>query len=197
MFDSPLRITPLGPSRDEARLDDFLWRGERADFAVWLDRGGDKLVVRSRTRRGPDGVLSRLRVRSIVEDDAPRELDRTTFELHPNRFVERVSASVDAPARSIELPATLARGAAITPEGEASQTITLLYVGPVKLEVAGVEAERTAALLRLGGASGWDQWMVEGVGEVSLGPAGQLPHRWLVAWRAGDHSDLLFAAPRG
>ena len=34
--------------------------------------------------------------------------------------------------------------------------------------------------------------MVEGVGEVSLGPIGEPPHRWLVGWRGGD--DRLFAA---
>ena len=197
MLDSPLRVEPLGPSLGEARLDTFVWGGVRADLAVWLDRSGDKIVVRSRVRQEADGVRRRVRVRSVIEDDVPVELDRTVFELHPDRFVELPPAEVDGAARSIELPAVLRRDQPVRPLGEDSQTVTLRFAGRARLRVGGIEAERDALLLRLGDEDGgWDQWMVAGVGEVSLGPANQAPHRWLVAWKAGDNSDLLFAAPR-
>jgi|GEM_PF-6870558 len=195
MFDAPLTVTPLSASWPSARLDAFVWGGARADFAVWISPQQERWVVRSRVRRGPDGVLRRLRVRSVVENDAPREIDRSTFELHDDRFVELATDGTSAP---LVLPATLLRDEPATPDPDRPETVRMRFAGPVRLEVAGVVAERNALLLRLGTPSdGWDQWMVQGVGEVTLGPADADPHRWLVAWRAGDQSDLLFAAPRG
>jgi len=193
----PLRCTPLGPSGPRARLDAFVWRGARADLGIWTDRAGERFMVRSRVRRESDGVLRRLRVRSIVEPDAPRELDRTTFELHDDRFIELVPPLADAPARQLVLPAVLERDTPVHPEAVAGATVTLRYVGPTALELDGMRAERMALLLRLDGATPMDQWMVEGVGEVALGPADGPARRWLAAWRAGDSSDLLFATPRG
>lgn len=194
----PMRVTPLSPSADRARLDAYLWAGERADMGIWFERSGDKMMVRSRVRIGPDGVRRRLRVRSHLGEDAPRELDRTTFELHADRFVELPPLAADGEQRRLELPAELTRDAPCTPDSGSSMQVTLLFAGTARLEVAGVEAERRAVLLRLGEpGAGWDQWMVEGIGEVAIGPAGEPPQRWLVAWRAGDQSDLLFASPRG
>jgi len=194
----PMKVTPLSGSADRARLDAYLWSGERADMGIWFDRAGVKVMVRSRVRVGQDGVRRRLRVRSHLGDGSPTELDRTTFELHPERFVELPPPTAAGVQRRLELDAELVREVPCTPESGSALQVTLLFVGRVRLEVAGVQAERRGLLLRLGEpGAGWDQWMVEGVGEVAIGPAGEPPHRWLVAWRAGDQSDLLFASPRG
>lgn len=193
----PLRCTPLARSEDEARLDAFVWRGARADLGIWTNREGERFMVRSRVRRDRDGVLRRLRVRSIVEPEAPRELDRTTFELHEERFVELVPATADQPPRQLVLPAVLQRDVPVRPEAVAGATVTLRYVGLAALDLDGMRAERRALLLRLDGATPMEQWLVEGVGEVALGPVDGPPRRWLAAWRAGDSSDLLFATPRG
>jgi hypothetical protein len=193
----PLRVTPLSPSGPTARLDEFVWGGERADLGVWEDRDGARILVRSRVRRDADGVRRRVRVRSHLGSETHRELDRVTFELHPDRFVELAPVR-DGGTRRLELPARLDRDRAVLPDPSEPTTVTLRYVGTVRLELAGVCTEREALLLRLGDdRGGWDQWMVRGVGEVALGPADAAPHRWLSAWRAGDQSDLLFASPRG
>lgn len=177
-----LACEPLASSGERARIDAFLWPGERADAAVWEDRSGQRILVRSRVR-AVDGQRRRLRVRT--ESASGRELDRTWFVLGEDHFVERQADG------DLALPAELLRGTPVRPRPESALTVHLEYVGPARLSLGTQTEERRALLLRLGG---WEQWMVEGVGEVSLGPVGEPPHRWLVGWRGGD--DRLFAAAR-
>lgn len=173
-----LRCEPLGPSEEQARLEAFLWPGERADAAVWEDRSGQRILVRSRVRE-VEGQRQRLRVRT--ESESGRELDRTWFVLDDDRFVERQADG------DLELPAELRRGEPVRPRSKSQLAVHLEFVGPTRLSLGARTERRRALLLRLGG---WEQWMVEGVGEVSLGPIGEPPHRWLVGWRGGE--DRLF-----
>ena len=186
-----LHCVPLQPSEPSARLDAFLSSGARADLALWMDRQGETTLVRSRVRT-EGGERTRTRVRSTVHDEAPRELDRVEFLLGVDVFVERTPDGLE-----LTLPAVLHRNVPVRPRKDDPRTVTLRYAGLARLTLGAWIVERRAILLRLGeGEGAWDQWMVEGVGEVALGPADRPPDRWLVAWRAGDHGDTLFAAPR-
>lgn len=194
-----LRVIPLGSERSTARLDAFLYVGEKADRAIWLDRDGERFAVRSHVRARDDGVRIRTRVRSVESGTGWRAVDRQVFELRADRFVElptRASAgSFDVP---LVLPAVLTVGEAHRPHPSDPRTVTLMYVGAARLALPAANVCRDAIALRLAGLDGvaWDQWLVEGVGEVALGPADEAAQRWLVGWRSGDGDDALFVDGR-
>ena len=182
-----LRVTRAGPSRSSARLDAYVYRGSTPDRGIWRTRQGELLAARSAVRPDPDGVLLRTRTRSIRTATGWRILDRQEFELGGETFVERAHApGQDA----VVLPAELERG--VEHRTGPLHRVALLHVGPSLLTFGAVAHERDAIQLRLiAGDDAWDQWLVAGVGEVSLGRVGALPERWLVGWRGGGAALLL------
>ncbi len=190
---TPLVVTPLAPCGTSARLDAFVYEGEEPDRAIWLDRDGERFAVRSKVGH-KDGVRVRTRVRSVRDGTGWRPVDRQIFELHEDRFVELPSGDKPGFDVPLVLPAELRVGEPHRPHPTDLRTVTLRYVGPVRLTLGGLTDERVGIALRLEGPDQdpWEQWLVEGVGEVALGPAEHEPHRWLVGWR-GSGSKALFS----
>jgi hypothetical protein len=176
----PLRIEPLGPSEDTARLADYLWPGEQPDRALWRCADGDRWRVTSRIEP-IDGVEVRTVVQSSLRGDGGAT-DRLTFHLTPDRFVE---LDPDGGVR-IALPGVLERGVEHPFGGGA---VHLAHAGPVRL-LLGERTHRVAAIAltaRVGDAT-HVQWLGRGVGELLIGPVGGPPLRWLVGWRGGDRA---------
>jgi hypothetical protein len=188
---TPLRVIPVGGSDTSARLDAFFYAGEQPDRSLWFGKGGEYFKVRSKVARR-SGVRVRTRIRSVWTGKGWRKLDQQLFELHEDRFVELPLAEhgFDGP---LVLPAELRVGEPHRPHPTDPRTVTLRYVGPIRLVLGSQVEERIGMALQLAGPGGapWEQWLVEGVGEVALGPADQAPHRWLVGWR-GDGMEALF-----
>ncbi len=193
---TPLCVSAVAPSGTSARLDSFVYADEKPDRAIWFDTNGDRFAVRSHVVL-KDGVRVRTRVRSVRSGTAWRPVDRQVFELHPERFVELPTGTgLEAP---LVLPAELQVGESHRPHPTDPRTVTLRHVGAVRLVLGDLVEERIGIALRLSGLDSdpWEQWLVEGIGEVALGPADQSPRRWLVGWRSGDGREALFTDQRG
>lgn len=175
----PLPIAPAGPSERHARLADHVWRGAGWDLALHLAADGTGRVARSRTQgetrelwhhRWPGGAA----------------LDRTLFTVDETTFVEadrrRTRGGPNLHEAPIVLPARLTVGEPVAAGGG---TVTLLHAGPVR---AGGVAARGVCLEARQGGEVRHQWLLEGVGEVALGPPSGAWDRWLVRWTGGGRS---------
>jgi hypothetical protein len=192
-----LEITARGPSRREARLDEFVYRGPGSGDACFALANGDRWVIRSTARAAPGGLEREVR-QWLVLGDSLRPLDRTVFTCDPAHFVEKVRQRTEngpnLHPRPIALPATWSTGTVVEPMGPGAGRVALVYVGPAHLRLGGTQLVHDALLIEatVGGVRRW-QWLAKDVGEVA--PAEAPFERWLVGWTSPEHT-LFQAVPR-
>lgn len=187
-------VHPLGPCAEAVRLADFVWPGPGCDRALH-HRSGAPPVVCTSWCEPVGGATRRVLRQAEVTGDGLRALDETWFELDAAGFAEvarfRSRGGPNLHPRPIPSPAVLAVGQAHAPWPGQPFTVTAAWCGPVVLELGGRRAEvRAASLVAEEPRGRRVQWLVEGAGEVWLGPEGGAPERWLVGWR-GAHRELL------
>jgi len=166
-----LRIESLGATRDRARLEDFVWRGDGSDRGIWHHASGEQWEVVT-TFAEAQGRGRRSVVQRTLRSDPPRIIDRLVFTFEPDRFTEQ-----DASGRlRVELPAELRLGRRTGPG------VTLSWAGPVRLQLDESTVELDAIALDFASTR---QWLGRGVGELWIGTVGGEPSRWLAQWTGG------------
>ena len=188
---SVLQITPRQRSEGEARLSDFLFRGEGHDFAVHQREDGSRILVRSLWCDG-----HRQLDRYFLGPSGPRALDRLEFEIDDVHFAEvgsyRSRLGPNLHQRPIVLPA-VPRLDVWNPVLVGAR-VRLAYAGMADLRLGSRRLEwKVLRLVVQQGDEEREQWLAHGIGEISLGRPDAAPEQWLTAWSGGGRS--LLAEP--
>lgn len=189
-----LRITPLGPSAERAALAEYLPAAPGWTWGLWALAGGDRWLTRSCWE-----VPGRRRLeQALLRPGGLVALDHTLFTLDAQELAEHARyhrrGGPNLHPRPIVLPATLGLGERHHPLG-GEAWVALAFCGVARLALG--ERAQEAWVLALEAAQGPHrqvQWMLAGVGELALGPAGGAPQRWLVA-ATGPGGALLGGVP--
>ncbi len=157
---------------DEDAVDLVLLLGGDLD-TTWQRVGEPSVVARARWD-------AEHRVRS-VEHWTPegRVLDRTEFVLGAGDLMERPRPG----GRAIRIPTTLSPGVIVQDSDGAGLSVEVVRVGRATLLTATGSLSGRAVTLRATMPEGaMDLTLLEGLGEVSLGPCGGPPTRQVVGW---------------
>ena len=174
-------IEPAGPSALVAALADFMPPVGQTVW-LWLDQDASHSIL-LRSTGSLDGTVRRwTEDRWLVEaGQVIRATERTIFELSDAGFGEvaryREDGGPNVHQQAIRIPSEPELDVAYHPFPDPAASLTLTFAGPSSVgRVLSLKAQ-VADQQRV-------QWMLEGFGEIWLGPPGEPPFRWAVGgWR--------------
>lgn len=182
-------IRPAGESEPRAELAAFMPPPGRTVWLLLDQNAKYGILLRSTCTDGP--------VRRWVEDRwlvaegrVLKATERTVFELSEAGFGEvaryREDGGANVHAKPILIPSEPERGVAYHPFPLPDASLTMAYSGEVEV---GSETRRALSLHAVFGGQQRVQWMLEGFGEIWLGPPDDEPFRWAAGgWRDDGES---------
>jgi len=190
-----LEIVHATDSLASAQLVRF-FHGRAPAIALFANADGSRRLMRIRWRPQAADGLWVVDAYALQGDRVERALDRTLFGADAESFSElgrqRERAGPNLHAEPIRLPAELRVGEWHAPFAGHDARVRLEHAGPVELVLGAARATRTAiCLLAEEAGVAREQWFVEGVGEVALGPRGEPFERWLLGY-ASEAGEALF-----